>query len=95
MAVREAQTHVEELPKLLKWAHVPQGCENMNPEPNSHFSNAGISVRYCLQCVQNAEEGSDWGFAALLAECGRMMYDSQRSKERSSHFTITGEIIIP
>lgn len=95
MGVCKAQTHVEELPKLLKWAHVPQGCENMNPGPNIHFSKAGISLLYCLQCVQNAEEGSDWGFAALLAECGRMMYDSQSSEEWSSHFTITGEIIIP
>lgn len=81
MAICEAQTHVEELPKLLKWAHVPQGCENMNPEPNIHFSPAGIGMLYCPQCAQNADEGSDWVVAALLAECGRMMSDSQRSKE--------------
>lgn len=43
---------------------------------------------------QNAEEGWDRGSAAPLAECGRVMYDSQGCEEPSSHFTITGEIII-
>ena len=37
-------TNVEELSKLLKWAHVPKSCDNNNPKPLSYFSLAGISV---------------------------------------------------
>lgn len=72
------------------WKHEPQ--------TNIHFSPAGISMLYCPQYVQNADEGSDccfFFFAALLAECGSTIDNSQSSKEWSSHFTITGEIIIP
>lgn len=43
-AVCTVQVHVEEFPKLLKWARVPQGCENMNPKP------ASISHRQVLVC---------------------------------------------
>lgn len=44
MAACKAWPHVEELPELLKWARVPQGCDNNDPKPLGYFSVAGISV---------------------------------------------------
>lgn len=85
------------VPKATKVGPCATGLWKHEPQTNIHFSPAGISMLYCPQCVQNADEGSDCFvfFAALRAECGRTIYNSQSSKEWSSHFTITGEIIIP
>lgn len=44
MAASKAWLQVEELHKLLKWARVPQGCDNNDPKPLSYFSLAGISM---------------------------------------------------
>lgn len=96
-AASKAWLNVEELAKLVKWARVPQSCDN-NPKPLGYFSLAGISLadRSPLSSSMCAARAwTVWLCVALRADCGREICDSQSSGERSSHFTITREIIIP
>lgn len=103
MAACKAWLHVKELPELLKWARVPQGCDNNDPKALSYSSLAGISMadKSSLSsqlCAAQAE----WVRMNLLCctasvECGRMIYDSLKLRRpkitfhyrKGNHYTMT------